>query len=160
MSLQVQFSWKMTEHYINFKSFSASNGKLNANPRGGVSLKWTELYNWSVLVSFFLALISDLAYEKWFATVIRNTFFYWKWPDTPRSYSLVFVNGQLMLNLRRVVLSKCTKFYNSSVKLALFLDRRCKLAYVWCSVSVITSTVFMENDRAPYKLQVFYGLKW
>ena len=149
----------MSEHPLNSKSFTALNAQLNTNPRGRVSFKWTELYNSSVLVSFFLALRSDLAYVRWFATVIRYTFFYWKWPDTPRSYSLVFVNGQLMLNLRGGVLSKCTKCCNSSVKLALFLDRRSKLACVWCSVSVITITVFMENERTPFKLQVFYGTK-
>ena len=81
--------------------FYGPKWQLNKNPRGGVSLKWTELYNSSVLVSFFLALRSDLAYGGWFENIIKTTFFFWERPDTPRSYSLVFVNWQLTLNLRQ-----------------------------------------------------------
>ena len=111
-----------------------------------------------MLLSFFLALRSDLAYVRWFATIIWNTFLYCKWPDTPRSYSLVFVNGQLPLNIRSGVLYKCSNLCISRVKLALFLDRRSKLASVRCFVSVFTNKVFMENDWTPYKLQVFWAI--
>ena len=58
--------------------FYGPKWQLNTNPRDGVSLKWTELYNSSVLVSFFLALRSDLAFARWFVTITRNTFFYWE----------------------------------------------------------------------------------
>ena len=49
--------------------------QLNTNSRDGVSLRWTELYKSSVLVSFFLVVRSGLAYARRFATIIRNTFF-------------------------------------------------------------------------------------
>ena len=55
--------------------FYGPKWQLNTNPRDGVSFKWPELYNSSVLVSFFLVLKSDLAYALWFATIVRNTFF-------------------------------------------------------------------------------------
>ena len=81
--------------------FCGPKWEINTNPRGGgVSLKWTEMYNSSVLVSFFLALRSGLACAGWFGNIIKNTFFSWERPDTPRSYSVVFVNGQLTLYLR------------------------------------------------------------
>ena len=147
----------MSEHPINSKSFMTSRGQLNTNPRGGVSLKLMELYNSSVLYSIFLGLRSDLPYVRWFSTIIRNTFFYWKWQETTRCYLLLFVNRPLTLNLRGGVLSKWTKLFISSVKLALFQDRRSKLASVWCSVSVITNKVFMENDRTPDTLFSLLG---
>ena len=85
---------------LKLQAFYGPKWQLNTNPRGGVSLKWTKLYNSNVLVYFFLALRSDLGYAGWFENIIKNTFFDWERPDTPRSYSLVFVNGQLTLYLR------------------------------------------------------------
>ena len=78
--------------------FYGPEWQQHTNPRGDVLLQWTELYKSSVLVSFLLALRSDLAYAGWFETFIRNRFFYWERPDTPRSSSLVFINVQLTLN--------------------------------------------------------------
>ena len=47
------FLYKMTEHPLNCKFVTILNSQVNANPRGGVLLKWTELHNSSVLVCFF-----------------------------------------------------------------------------------------------------------
>ena len=58
--------------------FYGPKWQLSTNPRDGVSLKLTEQYNSSVLVSFFLVLSSDLAYAGRFATIILNTLFYWE----------------------------------------------------------------------------------
>ena len=88
-TLKIQFS---TGHPKNYKSFTTLAGQLNTNPRCGVLLKWAGLHNSSAFLFFFLFLRSKLAYVRWVATIITNTFFYWKWPSTPRYYSLVFVN--------------------------------------------------------------------
>ena len=55
--------------------FNAPKWQLNSNLRDGVLLKWTELYNSSVLGFFFLLLRSSLASAQWFATIIRDIFF-------------------------------------------------------------------------------------
>ena len=39
------------------------------------------------------------------------------------------------------------------------MDGRSKLASVWCPVSMVKNEVFMENDFAAYKIQVFYDPK-
>ena len=72
----------------------------------------------------------------------------------------MFINRQLTLNLRGGVLSKWTKLCISIVKLGLFVDGRSKLASVGCPVSIVENKVFMENDRAAYKIQVFHDPKW
>ena len=46
--------------------FYGPKWQLNTTSRDGVSLKLTELYNLSVLVSFSLVLRSDLASAPWF----------------------------------------------------------------------------------------------
>ena len=123
----MSFYWKWPDTSRSY-SLVFVNGQLMLNLPGGVLSKCTKFYNSSVKLALFLDRRSKLACVGWSATVIRKMFIYRKWQDTPRSYSLVFVNGQLMLNLPGGVLSKCTQFCNSSVKLALFRHRRSKLA--------------------------------
>ena len=108
---------------------------------------------------FFLGLRSKFAYVRQFATITTNTLFYWKWAHSPRYYSHMFVDGKLTFNLRGCVLSKWSKVWISSVKLAFFLDRRSKCNSRWCIVRSIPNQVLMENDWTSYKFQVFYDLK-
>ena len=89
----------INEHPINSKSFAILKCQVNKNPRGGFLLKWKELYNSSVLVCFFLGQRSKLAYVRQFATIVF----------------LLFVDGQLMLNLRGGVWCKWSKSFLSNV---------------------------------------------
>ena len=67
----------------------------------------------------------------------------------------MLANGHLTSNLRDGVLSKCTKLCISSVTVALFSDRRSKLASVWCYVSVITNKVFWKMNPHPQNFNSF-----
>ena len=74
-SLEIRFHIENDQMPIHYRSYKAVNGQVNTNPRGGVSLKWTKLYFLSVLVVFFFGLMPQLASERCFETIIRNTFF-------------------------------------------------------------------------------------
>ena len=139
--------------------FYGPKWQLNTNPRDGVLLKWTELYNSSVLVFFCWFVRSDLTYARWFATISRNTVRFFMDNDRkPNKRQVVYgPKWQLNTNPRDGVSLKWKELYNSSVLVSFFLLLSSDLAYARWFATIIRNTFFTGNDQThqdPFDLSL------
>ena len=138
------------EHPINSKFFTILNGSANENLRGGVSLKWTELNNLSVLLSFLYTPVCNNRY-KYVFLLAMTTFTEILFTFVRRWVINFEFTWWRFMKMDKIVHFKCQNciIAGSKVKISLPL--------LLCTF--FTNTVSMENDRTFFKFPVFYDPK-